>query len=240
MSLLERAYEAAGGARWSALRHFTGYLMLDGSLVAPLKGPLSLKEIVAEGDVARRSIRISGFSDGCGAWGFHPDFITIQHDDGAFVGARREVAPRAFRSPKDEAELVYLCGLSIWCCMTAPLAMQGADVQAEDLGAWSEHGQTWRRLKVRGAKGALAYARECVMYFSDDGLLRRTDFDLACGETIPIAAYSSAHQSFSGLTVPTLHRAVKRGASGHSPGGAPLLDVEIFDAAFDWTTPRPG
>jgi hypothetical protein len=71
------------------------------------------------------------------------------------------------------------------------------------------------------------------MYFSDDGLLRRTDFDLVCGETLPLAAYSSAHQSFSGLTVPTFHRAVRRNAACGASRKMSLLDIEIFDATFD-------
>jgi hypothetical protein len=79
----------------------------------------------------------------------------------------------------------------------------------------------------------LAYAREAVMYFGGDGLLRRTDFDIVCGETIRLVAYSSAHQSFSGLTVPTLYRTVRRTASGAALERKPVLDVEIFDVAFD-------
>jgi hypothetical protein len=233
MTLLERAYEAAGGSRWTRFRHFTGHLMLDGSLVEPLEGPYCLKEIVAEGDLASRSIRMSGFSDAGGAWGFHPDFVTIQHDDGGFQGARREPAPRRFRHPKDEAELVYLCGLSIWCCMTSPLVMLGSDCQTDELEPWSERGQTWRRLRVRTPEGALTCAREAVMYFGDDGLLRRTDFDVDCGETLSLSAYSSAHQSFSGVILPTLHRALRRASSGAAIEKRPVLDIEIFDAAFD-------
>jgi hypothetical protein len=233
MSLRDRVLEAAGGARWTTLRRFTGHLMLHGSLVAPLEGAHSLKEIVAEGDLLSRSIRISGFSDAGAAWGFYPDYVTIQQDDGAFVGARREVAPRPFRNPKDEAELVYLCGLSIWSCMTAPLSLLECDGNAEELGAWFEHGQTWWRLRVRAAQGVLAYSRELVMYFGDDGLLRRTDFDVVCGETISLVDYASAHQSFSGLTVPTLHRTTRRAPSGDARQKRPLLDVEIFDAIFD-------
>jgi hypothetical protein len=232
MSLIERAIAAAGGARWSDLRRFTTYLMLDGALVAPLEGLHSLKEIVAEGDVDSRSIRISGFSETGGAWGFFPDFVTIQRDDGAFVGARRDVAPRPFCSPKDEAELVYICGLSVWSCMTAPRVMLGDNVQAEELGAWPERGETWWRLRVRAPEGALTYARDAVMYFGDDGLIRRTDFDVICGQTIRLAAYASAHQAFSGLTVPTLYRAVRRAASGEARQRRPVLDVEIFDVAF--------
>ncbi|HSZ50592.1 MAG TPA: hypothetical protein VK801_03400, partial [Caulobacteraceae bacterium] len=62
---------------------------------------------------------------------------------------------------------------------------------------------------------------------------RRTDFDIVCGEATPLVAYASAHQSFSGLTIPTLHRIVKRPPSGAPPQRNPVLDVEIFDAAFD-------
>jgi len=233
MSLQDEVFEATGGARWTSLRHFTSHLMLDGSLVEPLEGPNSLKEIVAVGDLASRSIRISGFSNAGGAWGFYPDFVTIRHDDGAFVGARRDAAPRAFRNPKDEAELVYICGLGIWSCMTAPLAMLGEGVQAEELGAWSERGETWWRLRVRAGEGVLACAREAVMYFGGDCLLRRTDFDIVCGDTIRLVAYASAHQSFSGLTVPTLHRMVRRTASGGRLERKPVLDIEIFDIAFD-------
>ena len=207
--------------------------MLDGALVAPLGAARRLKEIVAEGDMAAQSVRISGFANAGGAWGFHPDFVTIHRDDGGFVGARREAAPRAFRQPKDDAERVYLCGLSILSCLTVPLAMLGDGVRAEELGAWFEQGQTWRRLKVTAPEGALAYAREAVMYFDDNGMVRRTDFDLVCGETVPIVTYSSAYQSFSGLTVPTLHRALRRGPQGGVPGKSPLLDIEIFDATFD-------
>jgi hypothetical protein len=86
---------------------------------------------------------------------------------------------------------------------------------------------------VRLPESAVAYTRASVMHFSDDGLLKRTDFDLVCGETLPLAAYSSAHQSFSGLTVPTLHRAVRRNAAGCASRKMSLLDIEIFDAAFD-------
>ena len=231
MSLLNRVREAAGGARWTQFSHFKTHFMLEGSVVAPLERAHSFKELVAEGDVAARSVRISGFSDAGGVWGFHPDFVTIQRDDGGFLSTRREAAPRAFLRPKDEVELVYLCGLSIWSCLTAPLTLFGDGAQTEELGAWAEHGQTGVRVKVTAPEGALAYAREMVMYFDEAGMLRRTDFDLVCGETVPIVNYSSAHESFSGLTVPTLHRALQRAA----PEGArerPLLDIEIFDVAF--------
>jgi hypothetical protein len=71
------------------------------------------------------------------------------------------------------------------------------------------------------------------MYFGAEGLLRRTDFDIVCGDTIRLVAYSSAYQAFSGVTVPTLYRTLRRSASGGALEKRPLLDIEIFDLAFD-------
>jgi hypothetical protein len=232
MSLLEKAVHAAGGERWSALSHFTTYVTLKGSLVRPLRLSHPLGEIVAEGDLALGSMRIAGFSQARWEWGFHPDFVTIQRDDGSFVGTRCEAAPRPFHHPKDEAELVYLCGLSIWSCITAPMAMLGSGAQFEELGAWSERDENWWRLAVTVPEGVLAYARQAVMYFGDDGLLRRTDFDVECGERFGLVVYSSAYESFSGLTMPTLYRAVRGQAAERPVNPRPVLDVEIFDAVF--------
>jgi hypothetical protein len=112
-------------------------------------------------------------------------------------------------------------------------ARRARGVQVQEIRAWPERGENWWRLKLRLPESAVAYTRASVMHFSDDGLLKRTDFDLVCGETLPLAAYSSAHQSFSGLTVPTLHRAVRRNAAGCASRKMSLLDIEIFYAAFD-------
>lgn len=233
MSLMERALEAAGGARWAGLRHFKIHLLLDGALVRRFERPQSLKEIVAEGDAISRSMRISGFSPAGGTWGFHPDFVSIQRDDGVYIGARRDIAPRPFEHPQDDPELVYLCGLSIWSCLTAPWVLLHEAMQAEELGAWSEQGHTWWRLKVRLLEGVLAYSREAVMYFDAEGLLRRTDYDVVCGDTTKLIVYASAHQAFSGLTVPTLHRILRSASPDETAERKPLLDLEIFDAAFN-------
>jgi hypothetical protein len=42
----------------------------------------------------------------------------------------------------------------------------------------------------------------------------------------------SAHQRFSGVLVPTLCRLLRLESDGATIAKLPLLDVEIFDAAF--------
>jgi hypothetical protein len=234
MSLLEQVVEASGGERWGRLRRFTGHLMLGGAMIAGLPGSHSLKEVVVEGDIAAGSVRISGFSAGSLGWLFHPDFVGIQHPEGGFVGVRREVAPMGLhRPPWDEPDLVYLCGLSVWCCMTLPWSLLASGVRVEEGEDWRQGGETWRRLKLTTPVGALDCAREKTLYFDPAGMLRRTDFELDCDGCRPLAIYSSAPQRFSGLTMPTLYRALRRDGAERAPETPTLLDVEIFDAAFD-------
>src|ERR1700761_5191570 len=203
LSLQDRALEAGGGYRLAGLRRFTGHFLLAGSLVAPLVQKHALKEIVADGDLKNRSIRVSGFSASGGAWGFSPQFVTIQRDDGAFVGARHKEAPAPFDSPQGEADLVYFCGLSIWTCMTSPTSLLGPGAQTAELRAVREDGESRWRLQVKAPEDVLAYSHDLIMYFDDDGHLRRTDFDVECGGLLQLSHYASAHQTFSGLTIPT-------------------------------------
>lgn len=70
------------------------------------------------------------------------------------------------------------------------------------------------------------------MYFNENGLLRRADLDLMCGEMNPSAIYCSAHRSFSGLTLPTLHGGVMRDAAVGASKKTSLLVIEIFGATF--------
>jgi hypothetical protein len=48
-----------------------------------------------------------------------------------------------------------------------------------------------------------------------------------------LADYSWAHQAFSGIVVPTLRRSLPLGANGTVIAKPSLIDMEIFDAAFE-------
>jgi hypothetical protein len=50
---------------------------------------------------------------------------------------------------------------------------------------------------------------------------------------IKVADYSWAHQEFGGIVVPTLRRSLPLEADGTVIAKPSLIDVEIFDAAFE-------
>jgi hypothetical protein len=76
----------------------------------------------------------------------------------------------------------------------------------------------------------VTHCAEQTFYFDAAGLQRRTDHDLL---DTKVAQYSWAHQEFGGIVVPTLRRSLMLQSDGTVIAKPALLDVEIFDAAFE-------
>jgi hypothetical protein len=72
-----------------------------------------------------------------------------------------------------------------------------------------------------------------IFYFDGDRLQRRADYQLVAAGRPLVADYSSAHQKFSGITLPTLRRALEIGRAGAVVPKPALIDIEIFDVSFD-------
>jgi hypothetical protein len=230
VSLLDRVRDATGGDLWSSVNRFRGYVGVKGLAVAQLQQAYSLGEVVAEGNIAAASVRMSGFAQATD-WCVYPEFVAIRHGDGRFLGVRRP-KEGCFRCMEGALEQIYLCGVSVWMCMTAPLIFLNSEAAFEELDDWVSGGQTLQRLKVFAPPHGLAPARETIMYFDRDGLVHRVDFDSRRYDGDSVTIYSSAHCAMGSLTLPTLYRALRRSPDGKIINQPPLLDIEIFDATY--------
>jgi hypothetical protein len=231
MALIDRVRNATGGPLWDALSRFRGYVAIKGAAVAQLQKIYSLQEIVAEGDIAAPSVRMSGFAEATD-WCVHPEFVAVRNGDGRFLGARRP-SDGGFPDAVGALEEIYLCGLGVWMCMTAPLTLLSTDAVFEELEDWVENGEQWQRLKVAAPACGLAPARVKILYFDREWMMRRADCDSLRYEGDSMTVYCSAFQSFAGLTLPTLYRALRRSAGGRIVKRPPCLDIEIFDATYN-------
>ncbi len=225
MALLDDALAASGGVdRWRELARFTAHISFDGSLIA--RGA-DLRDMVAEGNTRTQCVRFSGFieTDQCAA--YTPDRVTIERPDGSVLASRRR--PRNHQA-WDDLDLAYFCGFSLWNCMTMPFVLLQPGVEVEELPVWLERGQIWRRLRARFPADVVTWAREQVLCFDNAGLLRRVECRVAGASVVQ---YAWAHQSFSGITIPTLRRSLACQADGTVIARPALVDVEIFDARFE-------
>lgn len=235
MTLLDEVIEAGGGMeRWSRLKRFTLQLSIDGSLFARAGHAGRFKDIVAEGSTETQLVRFAGFAgpDKCGL--YQPERVAIEGADGqvlrSWSNPQHSFSDRVEHGVWDELYIVFICGFSIWNILTTPFLLAHPDVKIKELPSWREHDQRWRRLQAVFPPSVLAYPSEQVIYFDEEGLQRRTDHDFLGSR---VAEYSSAHQAFSGVVVPTLRRSLNLKPDGGMIAKPSLLDVETFDASFE-------
>jgi hypothetical protein len=210
---------------------------MNGRLLASKGRRGALKDLAAQGSTQTPSLRFTGFPgpDKCGA--YRPDRVAVETLSGGLLeqrdNPRLAFHHRSDRALWDDLHLAYYCGISLWNCLAAPFLLAKPGVEIEELASWHERNEAWRRLKAVFPVDVGALAREQIFYFDRNGLQRRADYAAIDTEDTLIAQYSSAHQSFSGIIVPTLHRGLLLQPDGTVVRSPPRLDIEIFDAQFE-------
>lgn len=184
-----------------------------------------MRELAAQGSTQVPSLQITGFPafDKRGVYQAHR--VTIATPAGALVESRDQ--------PRSAFPKVYLCGISIWNCLTAPFLLATPDTTIKEIGPGQERGETWQRLTALFLAGAGTMAREQTFYFDQDGLQRRIDYAALDQRNAVTAQYSWAHQQFSGIVVPTFHCGLILDPDGSVLRCPPRVDVEIFDVSFE-------
>ncbi|WFU42321.1 hypothetical protein QA640_07595 [Bradyrhizobium sp. CB82] len=235
MALLDDALDASGGlARWMRLSRFTLHLSFGGMLFTEAGHAGHFTDVIAEGSTRIQSVRFTGMTGGQGCASFQPDSVTIESIDGEILRTWRHPQLRfpnhAIHPLADELHLVFFCGFAIWSYLTTPFLLARPDVQVEELPPWHENGALWHRLRARFPSDIVTHNSEQIFYFDENALQRRVDHDLLGTR---VADYSWAHQTFSDIMVPTLRRSQMLRPDGTVIAKPALIDVEIFDAAFD-------
>ena len=235
MALLDDAIDACGGlARWNSLSRFTLHLSVGGTLFADAGHALEFKDVTAEGSTHTQSVRFTGITGGEKSGAFAPGAITIETLDGQVLRTWSNpglaVPTLGTHALADELHLVLFCGIQIWNYLTTPFLLAHPDVAIEELPPWQENNETWRRLRAQLPPNLINLSSEQVFYFDENALQRRTDHDLLGAR---VAHYSWAHDNFDDIVVPTLRRTLMQQPDGSVIAKPALIDVEIFDAAFD-------
>jgi hypothetical protein len=168
---------------------------------------------------------------------YRTDWVALEGSDGRRL-KERTATPAEFRallecSAWDELILAHYCGRFIWNYVNAPFVLSDADFETEEIEPIRVRDEIWRRLRVRFPPRIVTHSPEQTLYFDSQGIMRRQDYTALYDGRTEVAQMFSAHQRFSGLLVPTLCRLLRLESDGAPVAKPPLLDIEIFDAAFD-------
>jgi hypothetical protein len=237
MTLLDEVIEAHGGAdRWAQLERFTVHASMDGSLFTRKGMPGTMKDLVLSGSTREQRLCITGFTAPEKRCIYRTDHVAIESLDGVILRTRDDpksaFAGHTDETPWDDLHLGYFCGYATWNYLVAPFLFTRPGFQTEEVGPWQQDGETWRRLKVTFPSDIATHCPEQTFFFDEKGLQRRMDYKTVDTGNAHIVHYSWAHQSFCGIVIPTLRRAMRIGDDGTVISPA-AVNVEIFDAMFE-------
>jgi hypothetical protein len=235
--LLETVIEAHGGMeRWSQLNNVSARLIQGGVLWA-LKGQAGvLDDVVVKAGLheERVSHRPFGAADRHSA--FTPERVAIETGDGTVLEAldqpRASFAGYTLETPWSTLQLAYFVGTAMWTYLTQPFTFTLPGFQTRELAPWDEAGQRWRRLRVAWPSYLATHSAEQTLYFNDDGLLARHDYDVEISGGTSAAHYVSEYDEVAGIRLPTRHRIFPRTPDGQSLAEPLVVSIDLREIAF--------
>jgi hypothetical protein len=109
----------------------------------------------------------------------------------------------------------------MWTLSDAAVLVRDARFRDQRAGGWDEGGQHWRRLRVVWPSYLATHSTEQTLYFDEDGLLTRHDYDVEISGGTNAAHYVFDYDEVAGIRLPTRHRIFPRTPDGESLAGGP-------------------
>ena len=116
--------------------------------------------------------------------------------------------------------------------MTQPFSFAMPGFHTSELEPWDEAGEQWRRLRVAWPSYLATHSSEQTLYFNDDGLPTRHDYDVEISGGATAAHYVSDYDEVGGIKLPTKHRIFPRTPEGQSLTEPLIVSIDLSKTAF--------
>jgi hypothetical protein len=232
-NLVQQILDAHGGIeRWNRYTTLTANISTGGGLWA-------LKGLVQDSAVRRMTVSLHEQYASVAPFGqpdwhtnFRPDRIAIEKEDGTVIREceqpRASFAGHTMNTPWDPLHRAYFNGYALWTYLTMPFFMAMPGFTTEEIAPWTEGNEQWRGLRVRFPEGIHSHCQEQDLYFGDDLLLRRHDYQVDIAGSFPATQYVDQFVEVQGLKMPTRRRAYLR-----DPQGKPVHDMLLVAIDLD-------
>lgn len=238
--LLSQVLEAHGGLdRWRQVSTLTAHLSAGGPFWAARGWPDILADATVTLDTHRERITFTPFSGAQrrSTFSVEPERIVISTGNGDLVEERtqpRQSFPTEFdplSTRWDAVQVAYFTSCAMWNYLTAPFVFTFPGVEAREIDAWREAGETWRRLAVTFPPSIVNHNPDQVFYYDEDFMQRRMDYSPEVTGRPPIAHYTHDPKTFDGFAFPT-RRLVHR----HDENGIADQSLAVITLALDEIT----
>jgi hypothetical protein len=225
--LAQFAIEAHGGLeRWNKFGTVSAHL-IQGGVFWGAKGKAGvLGDVTLKVDLRNEKVSHWPFGSRDRRSRFEPQRVAIENATGEVVEEllqpRSSFKGHTFGTPWTDLQLAYFVGCAMWTYMNTPFFLARPGVESEEVEPWREGSEAWRRLKVRFPTDIATHSTEQTLYFDQQGLLKRHDYQVEISGDIGAAHYVSDIKTFSGIVFPTKHRIFGLQPDNH-PSPEPLV-----------------
>lgn len=233
-SLVSKIIDAHGGlAQWKKFSLLKARLVQGGALWT-LKGqPTTLSETNVTVDLLREWASHSPFGTEAKVSSFEPGRVALSNVQGHVLEELRDprlsFAGHTLETPWSELQLAYFAGIAMWTYLNMPFLLAHEGVVVEEMPDWSEKGETWHRLKITFPEDIATHSTVQTIYFGDDGLLRRHDYDVEIAGNTPGAHYIGGYTDVQGIKIPTSRRIFPRQPDGQAMAEPLVVSIDLHD-----------
>lgn len=208
--IVQRMMDAHGGLeRWNQFSTLSAHLS-QGGILWPLKGKAGmLDEVDVTVDLHRQWTSHAPFGATDRRTDVTPGRAAIETAEGRVIAElvepRASFAGAGLDTPWNDLQLAYFVGYAMWNYLTLPFAFAQPGFEFEQIGDWQENGETWQRLRVRYPTSVATHSNQQTFYVSDEGRLRRHDYDVDINGGTPAVHYFHDYVKAQGIALPTRH-----------------------------------
>jgi hypothetical protein len=230
--LAQFAIEAHGGLeRWNRFSTISAHL-IQGGVFWGAKGKADvLRDVTVKVDLRNEKVSHWPFGSEDRRSRFEPQRVALENANGEVIEEllqpRSSFKGHTFETPWTDLQLAYFVGCAMWTYLSTPFFLARPDIQSEEIEQWQEGGETWRRMKVRFPKDIATHSTEQILYFDQQGWLKRHDYHVEISGDIAAAHYVSDIKKFSGIVFPTKHRIFGLQPDGHAAPEPLVVSIDI-------------
>ena len=157
--------------------------------------------------------------------------IALENPDGTVVEEltqpRASFAGHTLETPWSDLQLAFFAGCAMWTYLNVPFVLARPDVISKRLDPWNERSETWQRLEVIYPEALEVFSKKQTLYFSENGELRRMDYNVEIAGNTAGAHYVSDYVKVSGLKFPTRRRIYSRLPDGSSVPEPLVISIDL-------------
>jgi hypothetical protein len=235
--LLAEALEAHGGLeRW---RDFDGLssTIVSGGHLWGLKG-IDMPAIprVATTEFRRQWMSVTPFGEPDWTMIWVPDKVVINSSAGEVITERENprdaFAGHGYDTPWDPLHLAYFNGYAMWTYHALPFDLADPGYEIAEIAPVEQDGRMLRGLSVRFPKAVHSHTRDQRVYFGDDRLLCRQDYEVDVWAGTAAAHMVTDYVDVAGLRFPTRRRVHPRAPNGTLNYAVQVVTIDMSNYAL--------